>query len=142
MRNLYADTVEGIIKEVEGLGVAPSGKLQVMRGDTVRMSVAFQYRGSAITVTLRGSIGKRTLGVFDEIAYTTKSITLSQSADFVSYTAYVDISTSAISPATNYDIEAKISEYASQTLVKIDDVIDVLGAPEFQNFQITDYSKV
>jgi hypothetical protein len=113
-----------------------------VQGDTVRMTVAFNYRGSAMTVTLRCSIGKRTLGVFDEIAYKTKSISLSKSADFVSYTAFADIATTPISPGTNYDIEAKISEYTSQTIVKIDDVIDVLGAPEFQNFQITDYSKV
>lgn len=142
MRNLYAETMEGIIREVEGIGVAPGGKLSIMKGDTVRMSVGFNYRGSAITCTLRCSIGKRTLGVFDEIAYATKSLSLAKSEDFVAYTAFADISSSPISPGTNYDIEAKINEYTSQTLVKIDDVIDVLGAPEFQNFKITDYSKV
>jgi hypothetical protein len=125
-----------------GVAVAPGGKLTVTRGDTVRMTVAFDYRGPAINVTLRCSIGKRTLGVFDEIAYATKSLSLSQSADFVSYTAFADISTSPIEPEANLDIEAKISEYAGKTLVKIDNVIDVLGAAEFDNFRITDYSKV
>lgn len=139
MKQLYERQVEDILG---GLGVAPSGKLTVMQGDTVKMSVAFSYRGSAINVTLRCSIGKRTLGVLDEIAYATKTISLPQSAGFVAYTAFANISTSPIAPGTDYDIEAKISEYAGQTLVKIDNVIDVLGAPEFQNFIITDYSKV
>ena len=139
MQPLYQRQVEIILG---GLGVAPPGKLTVLRGDIVRMTVAFKYRGSAINVTLRCSIGKRTLGVFDEHAYATKAITLPQSAGFVAYTSFADIPTTAISPESNYDIEAKITEYASATLIKIDNVIDVLGAPEFQDFRITDYSKV
>ena len=138
MQSLYDRQVEAILG---GLGVAPPGKLTVMRGDIVRMTVAFNYRGSAINVTLRCAIGHRILGVFDEIAYGTKSISLPQSADFVPYTAFADISTSGIASGTDYDIEAKISEYTSATLVKIDNVIDVLGTPEFQDFRITDYSK-
>ncbi|GAJ18097.1 unnamed protein product, partial [marine sediment metagenome] len=42
----------------------------------------------------------------------------------------------------NYDIEAKIEEYMSETLVGIDNVIDVLGVAEFANFEITSYEKV
>lgn len=124
------------------LGVAPPGKLTIMKGDTVRMTVAFNYRGTAISCTLRCAIGKRTLTVFDEIAFATKAMSLPTSVDFVPFTAFVDIPTTAISPEANLDIEAKISEYTAQTLVKIDNVIDVIGAPEFQNFQITDYSKL
>lgn len=139
MQSLYQRQIETIMG---GLGVAPPGKLTVMRGDIVRMTVAFNYRGSAINVTLRCSIGNRIVGVFDEIAYATKPISLPQSMDFVPYEAYADISTAGIAPGTNYDIEAKISEYMGQTLVKIDNVIDVLGEPEFQDFMITDYSKV
>jgi len=139
MQSLYQRQVEGILG---ALGVAPPGKLTVMKGETVRMTVAFNYRGTGISVTLRCSIGKRTLGVFDEHAYKTKTITLPQSAGFLPYEAFADIPTTAISPESNYDIEAKITEYASATLVKIDNVIDVLGAPEFQDFRITDYSKV
>jgi len=139
MQSLYQRQIETIMG---GLGVAPPGKLTVMRGDTVRMTVAFNYRGSAVNVTLRCSIGKRTIGILDEIAYATKAISLPQSSNFVPYTAFADISTSPIAPGTDYDIEAKISEHTGQTLVKIDNVIDVLGEPEFQDFMITDYSKV
>ena len=130
------------LEQLLEVGAAPPGKLQVMQGDKVRMTVAFSYRGSAISCTLRCSIGQRIAGVFDEIAYATKAISLPASANLVAYTAFADISTSPIAPGTDYDIEAKISEYAGQTLVKYDNVIDVLGAPEFQNFRITDYSKV
>lgn len=129
---------EQILREWES-GVSAGQKLTVMQGQTVRMAVAFNYRGPTLYCTLRCSIGKRTLLVFDEIAYGTKSLTLPQSNVFVTYTASADISTSPISPGTDYDIEAKISEYAGQTLVKIDNVIDVIGAVEFQSFAISNY---
>ncbi|GAI64234.1 unnamed protein product [marine sediment metagenome] len=48
--------------------------------------------------------------MFDEIAYGLKVVDLLESFDFLSYTAFADIDTSPISPGTNYDIEAKISE--------------------------------
>lgn len=132
-------TLEHLLRGVE---VAPPGKLTIFPGDTVRMTVGFNYRGSAISCTLRCSIGTRVLGVFNEDKYARKTLTLPQSADFVPYTAFADIATTGISIAANKDIEAKIEEYMSTTLVKIDDVIDVIGAPEFQGFAIVDYSKV
>ncbi len=131
--------VEQLLQSL-GIAVSPGGKLTVWRGDTVRMSVGFSYRGPAMTGTLRCSIGKRII-YFDEIAYGRATISLVQSFDFVPYTAFADIDTSPISPGANYDIEAKIEEYP-ETLVGIDNVIDVLGAAEFQNFTITGYEKV
>ena len=139
-----------IMKQAEGIfrGMAievPAGqKLQIMRGDTVRMHVGFDYRGPAITgLTLRCSIGQRKAVIgFDEIAYGRATISLDQSFDFVPYTAFADIDTSPISPDTNYDIEAKIEEYMPETLVGIDNVIDILGIAEFANFTITSYEKV
>ena len=126
-----------------GLAVAPGQKLEIMRGDTVRMHVGFDYRGPALTgLTLRCSIGQRIIGIFDEIAYGHARIDVNESMDFLSYTAYADIDTSPISPDTNYDIEAKIEEYMRDTLVGIDNVIDVLGAAEFANFKISSYEKV
>lgn len=133
------DQVDQILMEI---GVAPPGVLTITQGQTVRMSVSFRYRGPAKSVSLRCSIGTRVAGIFYESVYATKAITLSSSVDFVNYTAYADIPTSGLSPSVGYDIEAKISEYAAATLVKIDNVIDVIGAAEFQNFAITDYSIV
>lgn len=138
-----------IMEQAEGIfrGMAievPAGqKLTVMRGDTVRMHVGFDYRGPALTsLRLRCSIGQRIAYIFDEIAYGHAFVNVNESMDFVPYTAYADIDTSPISPKTNYDIEAKIEEYMRDTLVKIDNVIDVLGIAEFANFTITSYEKV
>jgi len=124
------------------IGVAPPGKLTVMRGGIVRMTVAFNYRGTAISCTLYCSIGNRILGVFDEIAVGTKVLSLPQSIDFVSYTAFADIDTSPIGTGTNYDIYCKIKEYPGAGMPSYDNGIDVIGAPEFANFAITDYSVV
>jgi hypothetical protein len=126
---------------LDGVGVAPPGILEIMKGDTVRMSVSFKYRGPAQNVTLRCSIGTRIAGVFNESCYGLKTIPLSKSPDFLDYANYADIITT-MNPGTGYDIEAKISEYTSATLVGYDNVINVIGAAEFQNFTITDYSKV
>ena len=141
MVNKILEQADAILQGVD-FGVPAGQKLTVMQGQTVRMHVSFSYRGKAINCTLRCSLGQRRAGIFDEIAYGLKTISLPQSVDLESYTAFADISTSPISPGTDYDIEAKISEYAGQTLTKIDNVIDVTGAPEFENFTITSYEAV
>lgn len=140
MQSLYQRQIEAIMG---GLGVAPSGKLTIMKGDTVRVTVGFSYRGSALSFSLRAAIGNKGV-TFDEIAYATKSLSIPASADFLPYTAYVDISTSAIAPQANLDLYAKLTGLPGADLFTpyYMDVIDVLGAPEFQNFVITDYSKV
>ena len=120
----------------------PAGqKLTITQGDVVRVNVAFEYRGPAQSVTLRCSIGTRIAGIFNESVYGTKSIALPQSS-YLSFTNYVDIPTSGCSPSADYDMEAKISEYTSATLFKLDNVIDVIGAVEFRNFAITGYDRV
>lgn len=134
---------ERILREAGIKTDVPAGQvLTISQGDVVRMSVSFAYRGPAKSVTLRCSIGTRIAGVFYESVYGQKTINLAQSSDWSTYTAYADINTSGCSPSVGYDIEAKISEYTSATLVKIDNVIDIIGAAEFQNFAITGYDKV
>ena len=144
MEGLKVVSVEELLSRagIAGVAVAPGQKLTVFRGDKVRMHCGWNYRGPAISVTLYCAIGKRMLGVFDEIAVGQKTVSLAQSTDFLAYTNYADIDTSPIAPGVDYDIEAKIAEYMSQTLVKIDNVIDVTGAAEFQGFAITGYEKV
>lgn len=125
-----------------GVEVAPSGKLAVMRGDVVRVTVGFSYRGTALSFGLRVAIGNKGV-TFDEIAYATKSMSVPASADFLPYTAYVDISTAVIAPQADLDLYAKLTGLPGADLLTpyYLNVIDVLGAPEFQNFVITDYSK-
>lgn len=128
----------------QGIGIAvPAGqKLTIMQGDVVRMHVAFDYRGTAISCTLRCSIGSRGILGFDEIAYGQAIVNVAESFDLLPYVASADIDTSPVSPGADYDIEAKIEEYVAQTLVGIDNVIDVIGAPEFSDFAITSYEVV
>ncbi|GAI81778.1 unnamed protein product, partial [marine sediment metagenome] len=42
-----------------GVEVAPSGKLTVMKGDVVRVTVGFSYRGTALSFGLRVAIGNK-----------------------------------------------------------------------------------
>jgi hypothetical protein len=128
--------------EIGEIGVPAGQVLTVVQGQTVRMTVSFKYRGKAVNVTLRCSIGTRVAGIFYESVYGTKTISLPTASDWITRTEYADISTAGCSPSAGYDVEAKISEYASATLVKIDNIIDVIGAPEFQNFAIDSYDVV
>lgn len=144
MRVMSEKQAERILRQAGLLVDVPAGqKLQIMQGDVVRVSFAFDYRGPAQSVTPYASIGKITLGIFDEIAYASgPKKNLSQSYDWLSYTGYVDINTSNCKPETNYDVYVKLLEYPSQTYVKLVDVIDVLGLAEFRNFAITEYNKL
>jgi len=133
-------TLEQLLGET---GIAPPGKLTVMRGDRVRVTIGFNYRGTALSFSFRAAIGNKGY-IFDEIAYATKAISLPASADFLGYTSFVDISTAAITPQANLDLYAKLTGLPGADLLTpyYLDVIDVLGAPEFSGFAITDYSKV
>lgn len=140
MQSLYQRQVEALMG---GLGVAPPGKLAVMKGDIVRVTINFNYRGSALNFTLFCAIGNKGI-TFDEKAFATKTMSLPASADFLPYTAFVDISTAGMAPQANYDLYAKLIGLPGADLYTpyYLDIIDVMGAPEFQNFVITDYSKV
>ena len=114
------------------IGVVAGEKIELTYGDTLRVNVSFDYRGLAGSATLYGSIGQRKLVIgFDEILHSEVSIDLPESRDdFIHCERSVDIGiTSDISPGTDYDIEAKIEEYMPETLVGIDNVIDIVGIP-------------
>ena len=121
------------------IGVPAGQKLTIVRGKPVTVTVQFSYRGMGISCTLYSSIGQKRAGIFDEIAKASKALTLPASTDFVAYEAFVDIDTTPISPKTNYDIFAKITEYRGQAYHEIPDVIDVVGTPEFRDFAIKSY---
>ena len=120
--------------------------LEVRDGDTVRMTVGYSYRGPAKTLTLYGAIGVMAV-YFDEKVNGSRQISLPESADWITRSDYVDIviNTAQISPGSGYDIYAKMMEGGSDLVISptIYDVITVLSVePEFQNFQITDWTKV
>jgi hypothetical protein len=135
-------TLEQLFQEV-GVGVAPGQKLQVAAGDTVRVTATIEYMGPALSDTFYAAIGTRGFAGFDEILKGQVAVNFAASLyAFTTYTLTVNIPiTSAISPGTNYDLYVKLVNHTGAGMPEVDDVIDVVGAPTFQNFKITDYSK-
>lgn len=137
---MYPKSIESLMGEVS---VAPPGKLTVIVGDKVRVKATLSYRGSALTDYFYGAIGNRGALGFDEILNAQVAISFPQCLNWTAFELTVDIPiTSAISPGTNYDLYVKIKGHTEAGLPEVDNCIDVVGAPEFQNFTITDYSKV
>ena len=143
MRTMSEEQAERILRQAGMLVDVPAGqKLQIMQGDVVRVSITFDYRGPAQSVTPYASIGKQWPLFFDEIASAPGlKKRLTQSFTYLSYTGYVDINSSNCPPEANYDLFVKLLEYPGQT-AKLIDVIDVLGLAEFRNFAITEYVKL
>jgi len=144
MRNLYADTVEGIISEVEGVGVAPSGKLTVMIGDTVRVTHTVRYRGKSISGKIHTAFGQKdTTFNEDGNKQTEIPVSFGPDSDWKTYTIPVDVYIGG-NTGTNYDLYSKLMSLPGVTDIFTPtylNVLDVIGAPEFQDFKITDYSK-
>ncbi|MBA7547510.1 hypothetical protein ES705_39932 [subsurface metagenome] len=129
-----------------GVGIAvPAGqKLTVMLGDTVRVHLGVDYRGPVIDGSIHVSYGQQNAW-FNQDGNKQEDIPahFDASMDWVPYEFACDIYIGG-SPGTNYDLYAKIMgvpgpDIFSSTLMN---VLDVLGAPEFQGFEITGYEKV
>ncbi|MBA7466779.1 hypothetical protein ES707_01969 [subsurface metagenome] len=138
--------INGIESLLQGIGIAalPGEKLTVMVGDTVRVHLAVDYRGPAISGEIHVSYGRQDTW-FNEDGNKQDDIPVSfeQSMDWVPYEIACDIYIGG-SPGENYDLYAKIMgvpgpDIFSPTLLN---VLDVLGAAEFQDFAITGYAKV
>ena len=139
-------TVERLLEGIGGLGVeaAPSAKLTVMVGDTVRIKMGVDYRGTAIDGTIHVTYGQQDTW-FNEDGNKQKDIAVhfDSSMDWKSYTFTADVYIGG-SPGTNYDLYAKIigvpgADIFTPTYLN---VLDVLGAAEFRNFAITSYEKI
>jgi len=134
--------IEYLLRDVD-LEAAPGEKIQVTWGDKVRVKATIQYRGAALDDYFYAAIGNKRLFVFDEILNAQTAIHFAQSQNFVTYNLQVDIPiTTAISAGTDYDLYCKIRGHLEAGLPEVDNCIDVVGAPEFQNFQIVSYEKV
>lgn len=112
------------------VGVIVGEKVELTYGETLRIDVSFDYRGSAGSATLYGAIGVRGIG-FDEKVKGEAAVDLPQSlTEFTPCQASVDIGiTSAISPGTNYDLYCKLLEYPEAGMPEVDNVIDIVGLP-------------
>jgi len=128
--------------EREGVAVLPGQKLQVMVGDKVRVRATLSYRGTALSDYFYGAIGARGPLGFDEIVTGQVAISFPQCLDWTPFELTVDIPiTSAIDPKPDYDLYVKIKGHTEAGLPEVDNCIDVIGAPEFQNFKIVSYEK-
>ena len=143
MGALRINSIESLL---QGIGVAalPGEKLTVMVGDTVRVHLGVDYRGTAIDGMIHVSYGRQDTW-FNEDGNKQSDIPVhfDQSMDFVPYEIVCDVPIGG-TPGSNYDLYAKIMavpgpDIFSPTLLN---VLDVLGAPEFQDFAITGYEKV
>ena len=143
MNGLRINSIESLL---QGIGVAalPGEKLTVMLGDIVRVHLAVEYRGPAIDGEIHVSYGSQNAW-FNEDGnkQSDTPVHFDQSMDFLPYEIACDVPIGG-SPGTDYDLYAKIMgvpgpDIFSSTLLN---VLDVLGAAEFQNFEITSYEKL
>lgn len=123
--------------------VAPPGKLQAVLGDVVRVTLGVRYRGQAINGGIHVSFGYKN-SWFNEDGAKQKDINISLGPDndWKDYTFTADIS---IGGSTGtFDMYAKIMGVPGPDIFTPDylDVLEVIGEPEFDNFRITDYTKV
>jgi len=141
MQSLYERQVEAI---VGALGVAPPGKLTALVGDTVRVTLTVKYRGQAISGKIHVTFGQKdTLFNEDGNKQTDIPVSFGPDMDWKTYTFTADVYIGG-NTGTNYDLYAKIMSVPGADIFTSTymNVLDVLGAPEFQDFRITDYSKV
>ena len=109
------------------IGVDPGQKLEVEVGDTVRVSVSLEYQGKAKSVTLYAALGKKILGIFDEIIHSQSNLNLPDSPlEFSLVEGSVDIPIKGISSGS-YDLYCKLKEQPGAGMPELNDVIDVIS---------------
>ena len=135
------DAVAAVVGEV----------LELTYGDTLRITVAIEYQGPALSFPLYGAIGNRLpfpeyVGGFDEILHGEATLELPACYDFTPFSAYVDIPiTEAIDPGKGevgegYDIYCKIIDHEDAGRPEVDNVITIGGIPpDYQLIQDTVY---
>lgn len=138
---LKAYTIGQIVGEI-GVAALPGEKLTVMVGDTVRVRLSVDYRGPALDGAVWVAIGRQN-AFFNEDFSSRTPIHFDTSIDFVPYEIVADV-VIGDRPGTDYDMYAKIMEIPGPDIFTPTylNIIDVIGAVEFRNFEITSYEKV
>lgn len=110
------------------VSVAPPNKLVLQYGDTVRISIRFEYQGPSGTVKIHGAIGTKGWAGFDEVLMNERVIDVPNSpTTYAVVNGYVDITVgSSIEAGTDYDLYAKINEHPS-IADTVEDCIDITG---------------
>ncbi len=141
--NLQINTVESLLQGI-GVEALAGEKLTVMVGDTVRVRLDVDYRGPALDGRIHISWGHQNTW-FNEDGNKQGDfpVHFNQSWDWVPYKFACDVLIGG-NYGVGYDMYAKIEavpgpDIFAPTLLNI---LDVLGAAEFRNFDIAGYDKV
>jgi len=134
-------TINQVIRET-GVAVLAGEKLTVIGGDTVRVRLSLEYRGPAIDGSAYVAIGRQNLGFAEDFSGSVP-VHFDQSFDWQAYSIAVDVPIWD-RPGSDYDIYAKIMGVPGPDIFTdvLLNVIDVIGAVEFQGFTIDSYEKV
>jgi len=124
---------------------APPQVLKVDPGDTIRVTTEFDYVGPSDTGTLYTALYRRPLGVIDEIADKSKTLSIPDSPEPGNHiTAYVDITIPQGFPGgLHYGLYSKIMGVPGEPRTEnYDEVIDIYEpVARFTNVEITSYTK-
>lgn len=128
-----------------GIGVAPPQRLTVAVGETVKVTLKVKYRGPMRDGQIHVTFGSQN-GTFNEDGNKQKDIPahFDSHAEDREYTFTADVAIKGSGGI--FDLYAKIMGISGATDVFTPIYLDVLevevvGAPMFSNFRITDYSK-
>ncbi|GAI71892.1 unnamed protein product [marine sediment metagenome] len=140
---LQINSIESLLQGI-GVEALAGEKLTVMVGDTVRVRLGVEYRGPALDGSIHISWGHQDTW-FNEDGNKQDDfpVHFDQSFDWVPYSFSCDVLIGG-NYGAGYDMYAKIEgvpgpDIFAPTLLN---VLDVLGAAEFQGFGITSYEKI
>jgi len=138
--------VEQLLRGISIAVPAGSKLYGVMPGDTVRVRASVDYRGPAWDDVFYAAIGSRFV-VFDEYWIGTRPVHFDSSVDWVTYEFTVDIPITQMAnfPWTPgwFDLYAKLDVAEGKAgFPELSNVIEILLAAEFQNFDIASYEVV
>jgi len=140
---LQINSIESLLQGI-GVEALAGEKLTVMVGDTVRVYLGVDYRGPAIDGSIHISWGHQDTW-FNEDGNKQGDfpVHFDQSFDWVHHIFSCDVLIGG-DYGTGYDLYAKLEGVPGPDIITdpLLNVLDVLGAAEFQAFGITSYEKI
>ena len=136
-------SIESLMRSI-GANVLAGEKLAVMVGDTVRVRLDVDYRGPAIDATIHVSYGRQNTWFNEDGAKQGNfPVHFDSSMNWVPYSFACDVPIGG-AYGVDYDLYAKIMGVPGPDIFTpiLMNVLDVMGAAEFQGFEITGYEKI
>lgn len=124
---------------------APPEVLEVMPGDTIRVTSEWDYIGPAVSGKIYTALWhETTVDPHDEIAFKEKAFSISDSPDPGKHvTGYVDIVVPSGFSGTDFGLYTKLIGVPGPDIFSpyYENIITIVGAV-FSNLEITEYTKV